>query len=133
MPPKRKSSRLQTLLHWFNAVGVTCDPAVSIEAAPDGAIAVFAKRGCDIAEGTVLCTIPKQRAILSARTSPIADLLVGGDVALRLGGGLALIAATIHEMSLGSSSHWCGILLHCFLCVDRRHVTTRPDQDSCSA
>lgn len=103
---KKPADRLKALLKWFEQRGVTHEPTISIEADSDGAIAVFAKPGCNINEGTVLCSIPKERAILSKRTTSLADLLEGGQESLRIGGGLALIAAAMHEVSLGSASQW---------------------------
>lgn len=56
----------------------------------------------DVKEGQDLCTIPKS-ACISVRTSSIADVLERE----RLGGGLGLTVALLHEMSLGTESKWC--------------------------
>ena len=106
MAKRTSEDRLKALLEWFEQRGVTYQPTVEIEIDPNGIISVSAKPGSTIEEGAVLCTIPKEKAVLSIRTSPIADLLEGGQESLRIGGGLALIAATLHEVSLGPTSQW---------------------------
>lgn len=55
----------------------------------------------DIAEGEGLCTIPKA-ACLSIRTTQLADIIEEEE----LGGGLGLVLAVLHEMSLGEESTW---------------------------
>jgi SET domain-containing protein 6 len=55
----------------------------------------------DIAEGERLCTIPKA-ACLSTRTTQLADVIEAEE----LGGGLGLVLAVLHEMSLGEESKW---------------------------
>lgn len=55
----------------------------------------------DIAEGERLCTIPKA-ACISVRTTELADVIE----AAGLGGGLGLVLAVLHEMSLGQRSKW---------------------------
>ena len=64
--------------------------------------AVFARR--DIADGDVVVRSIPKRACLSARTSSCAPQLR----AERLGGGLALNIAIMHERSLGELSAWHG-------------------------
>ncbi len=54
-----------------------------------------------IAEGERLCTIPKA-ACLSIRTTQLADVIEAEE----LGGGLGLVLAVLHEMSLGQDSKW---------------------------
>ena len=102
----RPAKRLKALLEWFEQRGVTYEATISFEADSNCAIAVFAAPGSTIKEGAVLCSIPKDQAVLSKRTTSLADLLEGGQESLRIGGGLALIAATMHEVSLGRDSHW---------------------------
>lgn len=55
----------------------------------------------DITEGERLCTIPKA-ACLSIRTTQLADVIEAEE----LGGGLGLVLAVLHEMSLGPDSKW---------------------------
>lgn len=55
----------------------------------------------EIAEGERLCTIPKA-ACLSIRTTQLADVIEAEE----LGGGLGLVLAVLHEMSLGEESKW---------------------------
>ena len=54
-----------------------------------------------IGAGEQLCTIPKA-ACLSIRTTELADVIE----AEQLGGGLGLVLAVLHEMSLGETSKW---------------------------
>jgi hypothetical protein len=54
-----------------------------------------------IGEGEQLCTIPKA-ACLSIRTTELADVIETE----QLGGGLGLVLAVLHEMSLGEASKW---------------------------
>ncbi|KAI7837623.1 hypothetical protein COHA_008549 [Chlorella ohadii] len=70
-------------------------------------------RHCDnatraIAEGERLCTIPKA-ACLSIRTTQLADVIEAEE----LGGGLGLVLAVLHEMSLGQDSKWHGYFQAC--------------------
>lgn len=106
MAKRTPDDRLKALLKWFEQRAVSIEPTISIEIEPDGTMSVSATVGSNIEVGSVLCTIPKERAVLSIRTSPIADLMEGGQESLRIGGGLALIAATLHEVSLGPASQW---------------------------
>lgn len=55
----------------------------------------------DVAEGERLCAIPKA-ACLSIRTTQLADVIEAEE----LGGGLGLVLAVMHEMSLGAESRW---------------------------
>ena len=64
--------------------------------------AVYAKR--DLAVDTPVVTAIPKAACLSARTCSVAEQLK----AARLGGGLALNIAILHERSLGERSRWAG-------------------------
>ena len=64
--------------------------------------AVYAKR--DLAVDTPVVTAIPKAACLSARTCSVAETLK----AARLGGGLALNIAILHERSLGERSRWAG-------------------------
>jgi SET domain-containing protein 6 len=92
---------------WLRGAGVSWDAdAVAIVDNAQGcsgpALGIRAAR--DVQEGQRLCTIPKA-ACLSTRTSSMADLID----AERLGGGLGLVVAVMHEMSLGEESKWCAL------------------------
>ena len=54
-----------------------------------------------MAEGEQLCVIPKA-ACLSCRTTELSDVIEAEE----LGGGLGLVLAVLHEMSLGEESKW---------------------------
>lgn len=96
--------RLNDLLAWFEDKKVTYD-AQAIEIRADEiiysgeALAVFAKG--DIEEGRVLVTIPKS-AVLSIRNTSLRDFLEEH----RVGGGLGLVLAVMHEAALGPKSPW---------------------------
>ena len=94
---------MQGLLKWFQRAGISLDAEV-IRLQPTlgrpGACEVRAV--ADIAEGAVLASIPAE-ACLSVRTASCADTLEQE----QLGGGLALILAVMHEVSLGAASKWC--------------------------
>ena len=64
--------------------------------------AVYAKRNLAV-DTPVVTAIPKA-ACLSARTCSVAETLREA----RLGGGLALNIAIMHERSLGEGSRWAG-------------------------
>ena len=91
------------LLQWIAERGIAIAPCIEV-VDDDGYVKVQATSS--IAEGSVLCIIPKA-AVLSKRTSGVADLLEGGAEELRLEGGLALLAVILHELSLGAKSSWC--------------------------
>ena len=90
------------LLNWIASHGISVAPHIEV-LDYDGYLKVTACN--DIPEGTVLCVIPKA-AVLSKRTTGIADLFDGGDETLRIDGGLALLAAVLHELSLSTKSPW---------------------------
>ena len=96
---------LQGLLHWFRTAGIDLVASlISFEAmAPLTACscACLVRAAQDIADGDLLGVIPK-RAVLSVRTTCIADLIKRE----RLAGGLGLILAIMHETSLGKESFW---------------------------
>ena len=86
------------LLHWIASHSISIAPHIEL-VDEDGYVKVLA---CDdVPEGA----IPKA-AILSKRTTGVADLLEGGDEALRIDGGLALLAGVLHELSVGGESPW---------------------------
>eukprot|EP00803_Ostreobium_quekettii_P011645 evm.model.scf_1036.4 EVM.evm.TU.scf_1036.4 scf_1036:33587-35801(+) len=93
---------------WLRQAGVWWDEELmricgSAEAPSGFAMGVVATT--DIPEGTSLCTIPK-RAVLSIKTTGIADLIEQSDIR----GGLALTVAVMYEIALGRESPWFGYL-----------------------
>ena len=58
----------------------------------------------DLHLSQTLCVIPKA-ALLSVRNSSLAAALNDA----RIGGGLALAVALLHEMLKGPDSHWCDL------------------------
>jgi hypothetical protein len=62
-------------------------------------LAVVASQG--INEGAVLVTIPKT-AVLSVKNTSLAPFLEEN----RIGGGLGLVLACMHELALGTKSPW---------------------------
>lgn len=96
------SSKLAGLQSWMHAAGFVWSASTVTLCGgneDDGAFAVTAS--CDIAEGATLCEVPKS-AVLSIRNSAIADLIEEE----QLGGGLGLILAIMHEVSIGQESKW---------------------------
>ncbi|EFN55406.1 hypothetical protein CHLNCDRAFT_134525 [Chlorella variabilis] len=91
---------------WMESVGIEPNSdAIELVDAAQGcsglALGVRAVR--DVAEGERLCAIPKA-ACLSIRTTQLADVIEAEE----LGGGLGLVLAVMHEMSLGAESRWHG-------------------------
>jgi hypothetical protein len=98
--------QLTSLLTWFESNKITWDEKLldvrgNAPGCGAAALGVFAKR--DIAEGDVLCDIPKA-SIISVKTCTIADVLENAKIA----GGLGLTIALMHEHLLGPASRWCG-------------------------
>ncbi|KAF8061932.1 davT [Scenedesmus sp. PABB004] len=101
---------LPGLLAWFREAGVWLNPArVELRRGVPGVsgpgLGVFARADAGVPEGALLGFIPRA-AILSPRTAALARVLE----AERLGGGLALAVAVMHEASLGAESKWAGYL-----------------------
>ena len=90
------------LIDWLASHGISIAPHIELV---DDAGFLKVVACTNIPEGAVLCVIPKA-AILSKRTTGIADLFESGDEALRIDGGLALLAAVLHELSLCDKSPW---------------------------
>ncbi|KAL4439191.1 hypothetical protein ABPG77_004093 [Micractinium sp. CCAP 211/92] len=86
---------------WMASVGIEVADSIRLTGAAAGTLGVQAAR--DIAEGERLCTIPKA-ACISVRTTELADVIEAEE----LGGGLGLVLAVLHEMSLGQRSKWHG-------------------------
>lgn len=105
--PDGQHPALKSLLQWFDAAGVELVLSLlAFEAMPTctstpSQCACLVRAVRDIADGDLLGVIPK-RAVLSIRTTSIADLIQQE----RIGGGLGLILAIMHEASLGDSSFW---------------------------
>lgn len=105
--PAEQHPALKSLLQWFDAAGIELILSlIAFEAMPTCAstpsqCACLVRAVEDIADGDLLGVIPK-RVVLSIRTTSIADLIQQE----RLGGGLGLILAIMHEASLGETSFW---------------------------
>ena len=84
---------------WMRANCVTYDHNLLELRTGNGGCGIFARR--HVEEGVTLCSIPKA-AILSVRNASIAEILEENCI----GGGLGLIVAILHELSLGSRSKW---------------------------
>lgn len=88
----------------MKSVGITWDSSlISIVDTSHGCsgLALGVIAASDIREGDSLCIIPKH-ACISIRNTPINDLIEEEE----LGGGLGLVLAVLHEMSLNQSSKW---------------------------
>ncbi|GAB4814451.1 hypothetical protein N2152v2_001497 [Parachlorella kessleri] len=101
-------TRLAQLEAWLQGMGISWN--VDLIQLVDNSrgcsgLALGVQAVADVPEGAHLCTIPKA-ACISMRTSSIADILETES----LGGGLGLILALLHEMSLGKESKWHGYL-----------------------
>ena len=88
------------LQEWFAEVGITTDPQL-IRLHCTTLSGCEVRAASDVAEGAVLGSIPAP-ACLSVRTSTAAAVIEEE----RLGGGLGLVVAVMHELALGSKSHW---------------------------
>lgn len=113
-----KPQVLNVLTNWYASVGITLNCELlrlqpMQPAAEDcTAYAVAARQA--LSEGDQLGVIPKS-ACLSIRTTSISDLIQRE----RLGGGLGLILAVMHERSRGAMSKWCAPLheeYNCYRC-----------------
>lgn len=99
MSPKAKLTGLES---WMHAAGFAWSAStVSLCGGTDSSDGFSVGALRDIREGETLCEIPKS-AVLSIQNSAIADLIQKE----RLGGGLGLILAIMHEVSIGKESKW---------------------------
>ena len=92
------------LLSWFEEVGITTDADLVSLQFSAGVCEVRSKS--HVSEGAVLGTVPAA-ACLSVQTASIANIIE----AERLGGGLGLVLAVMHEVQLGPQSRWYGAVL----------------------
>ena len=101
----RAHPALQRLMHWFDEAGIRFDTSlISFEPMPPiqaESCACLVRAVKHVSDGDLLGTIPK-RACLSIRTTSIADLIATE----RLGGGLGLVFAVMHEVTLQADSFW---------------------------
>jgi len=83
------------------------------------ALAILASH--DIEEGAVLVTIPKA-AVLSCKNTSLAPFLEEH----RIGGGLGLVLACMHEVALGPQSPWYALTHPCFVIADPKILLHSP-------
>ena len=94
---------LAGLLAWFELVGISVNAQlIRLQPMPGSRQACEVVAVRDIAAGAVLGEVPAA-ACLSPKTCSIASLLEEE----KLGGGLALTVAVMHEVALGPRSKWC--------------------------
>ena len=123
-PPQEEPlpTPLESLQRFLSEAGVTVSDAIEIREERSSSIGAAAaastSSNCSlrvvasasaapsIPAGTLLATIPKGSAVLSARNSVASGALE----AERIGGGLALLLATLAEAALGDRSRFCHYL-----------------------
>lgn len=94
---------------WMEYHGIDCSDALLLStengdaAAADSSqsLSISVKALCDLKEGDVVATIPKQ-SCLTVKTSAASNLIEETE----LGGDLALAVAIMYERSLGAESKW---------------------------
>lgn len=92
--------RIQPFLTWMQANGVTMQ-SMRLVAHDEAQADVAMHTTAGVADGDTICIIPKT-AVLSTKTSSISDIIE----LEKLGGGLGLVFAVMHEQALGSASKW---------------------------
>ncbi|KAK4433162.1 Ribosomal lysine N-methyltransferase 3 [Sesamum alatum] len=99
--------RMRGFNRWMKYHGIECSDALLLSAENGGAddscrsLSISVKALCDLKEGDVVATIPKQ-SCLTVRTSAASSLIEEA----QLGGYLGLAVAIMYEKSLGSQSKW---------------------------
>lgn len=93
------SAQVTRLSAWLRSAGISWDEGLIQICPVGGGLGVIAR--APIQEGATLCEIPRA-AVLSVRTTGIADLLELHGIR----GGLGLIIAIMHELSIGGRSPW---------------------------
>ncbi|KAL9164192.1 hypothetical protein ABFS82_06G089300 [Erythranthe guttata] len=104
--------RMRGFKRWMKCHGIECSDALLLSAenaaGADGAaedssqsLSISVKALCDLKEGDVVATIPKQ-SCLTVKTSAASDLIEEAE----LGGDLGLAVAIMFERSLGTKSKW---------------------------
>ncbi|KAL0303598.1 UNVERIFIED_CONTAM: hypothetical protein Sradi_6227900 [Sesamum radiatum] len=99
--------RMRGFTRWMKYQGIECSNALLLSAENGGAddssrsLSISVKALCDLKEGDVVATIPKQ-SCLTVRTSAASSLVEEA----QLGGNLGLVVALMYEKSLGPQSKW---------------------------
>ncbi|KAK6156279.1 hypothetical protein DH2020_010527 [Rehmannia glutinosa] len=95
--------RTRGFKRWMKFHGIECSDALLISTENSGAddLSISVKALCDLKEGDVVATIPKQ-SCLTVKTSAASHLIEEA----QLGGYLGLAVALMYEKSLGPQSKW---------------------------
>ncbi|KAK6135922.1 hypothetical protein DH2020_030340 [Rehmannia glutinosa] len=95
--------RTRGFKRWMKFHGIECSDALLISTENSGAddLSISVKALCDLKEGDVVATIPKQ-SCLTVKTSAASHLIEEA----QLGGYLGLAVALVYEKSLGPQSKW---------------------------
>ncbi len=97
-------SQLSQLESWMESRGIRWNKDL-IKLVDDSrgcsGLALGVQAVVNVPEGASLCEIPKA-ACISIRNTAISDVIEQEN----LGGGLGLVLAVLHEMSLGGQSDW---------------------------
>lgn len=95
---------MRTFKRWMKWQGIECSDALHL-IHDESAGSVSVRALCDLHEGDLVATIPKQ-SCLTVKTSGAGDLIEE----FGLEGYLALSVAVMYEKSLGPLSPWFGYL-----------------------
>ncbi|KAL0427925.1 UNVERIFIED_CONTAM: Ribosomal lysine N-methyltransferase 3 [Sesamum latifolium] len=99
--------RMRGFNRWMKYHGIECSDALLLSAENGGSddsslsLSISVKALCDLKEGDVVATIPKQ-SCLTVRTSAASRLIEEA----QLGGNLGLTVALMYDKSLGPQSKW---------------------------
>ncbi|KAL2227690.1 N-lysine methyltransferase setd6 isoform X1 [Sesamum indicum] len=99
--------RMRGFNRWMKYNGIECSDALLLSAEngdtddSSRALSISVKALCDLKEGDVVATIPKQ-SCLTVRTSAASSLVEEAE----LDGNLGLVVALMYEKSLGPQSKW---------------------------
>lgn len=85
---------------WMSQVGIRWDAEVLRLEAASSNVSVTTER--ELSDGDTICVIPKS-SVISMVNSELFDVLEEE----RVGGGLGLTMAVMHEMARGACSRWC--------------------------
>lgn len=95
--------RLRAFRRWMKSQGIDCSDALEITHCGEQGISVYAK--CDLEEGDVVATIPKD-SCLTVKTSGAKDIIEE----YGFEGPLGLSFALMYEISLSHASPWAPYL-----------------------
>ncbi|KAL8551798.1 hypothetical protein ACS0TY_000741 [Phlomoides rotata] len=99
--------KIRGFKRWMTYHGIECSDALLLSVENGGAddsprsLSISVKAWCDLKEGDVVATIPKQ-SCLTVKTSAASQLIEEAE----LGGKLGLCVALMYEKSLGVQSEW---------------------------